>query len=147
MTDQYGIEVPALSRFQRGLDAICLCRGGGGRKKPKPVYRPPAPAPAYRPPNNTAANAATAAAKAEQDRIAQEQAAVKAEQERIAAETARMAAESATYATAADANNASATAPTGATSSEDPAAAAKRRRRGGRTSILAGETGYNSTLG
>jgi hypothetical protein len=29
MKDEYGIEVPALPRWMRRLDAVCLCRGGG----------------------------------------------------------------------------------------------------------------------
>ena len=32
--DQYGIAVPALSRFCRRLDAACLCRGGASRQGP-----------------------------------------------------------------------------------------------------------------
>jgi type IV secretory pathway VirB10-like protein len=160
--DQYGIDVPALPRFMRRLDAVCLCRGGGGKKKaaPKPAPKPAAPAPA----NNQAAQMAAqqqqaaAAAQQRQAEILRQQqadaAASDAERARITADNERVAAENASYdqaqQQAAVSQIGAATQGSVQTATQDKSAA-MRRRRGSRTSILAGDTGTRlgggSTLG
>jgi len=162
--DHYGIDVPALPRFMRRLDAVCLCRGGGGKKKaaPKPAPKPAAAAPA--PANNQAAQIAAqqrqAAATAQQRQaeiLKQQQAdaaAADAERQRITADNERVAAENASYdqaqQQAAVSQIGAATQGSVQTATQDKSAA-MRRRRGSRTSILAGDTGTRlgggSTLG
>ena len=154
--DQYGIDVPALPRFMRRLDAVCLCRGGGGKKKQgnKPASKPaPAaarPAAPAAPAVNVAAQpqqqAAASQAQAQQQAAAIERqraadaAAAEAERGRIAEENKRVTAEQASYAQAAEAASTSQTSP-----DQAEGTVSRRRRRGLRTSILAGETGLART--
>jgi hypothetical protein len=155
--DQYGIDVPALPRFMRRLDAVCLCRGGGGKKKQgnKPASKPaPAavrPAAPAAPAVNVAAQpqqqaSASAQAQAQQQAAAIERqraadaAAAEAERGRIAEENKRVTAEQASYVQAAEAASTSQTSP-----DQAEGTVSRRRRRGLRTSILAGETGLART--